>query len=174
MSSCESCRAQLFAYLYDLLEPAQRQDIETHLQGCARCQAELDDCKEKRAELAAAVKGSFADVAFKPPRVVAQPRKPAILASRGPRRPWFLNRWAMAAAALFLVISSGGVVAMTIYQYQDAQVQQARDRLQEAQDNFRLARQASDQHRQKTAAEIAVLERESNDLVEQWKRKDLE
>ena len=174
MSSCETCRSQLFAYLYDLLEPAQRQDVDTHLRDCARCRMELDSCKEQRAELAAAVKGSFADVVFKPPRVLAQPRKPAVLASRGPRRPWFLNRWAMAAAALLLVISSGGVVALTVYQYQDTQVQQGRDRLHETQDALAVARQASDQHRQKIAADIEILDRQSNDLVEEWKRKDLE
>ncbi len=66
--SCETCQKQFFPYLYDLLEPAERLALETHLGGCPHCQAELERSRSRRAEIASAVKHSFPDIVFKAPR----------------------------------------------------------------------------------------------------------
>src|SRR3981081_332196 len=104
--SCESCQNDLFPYLYELLEPAERQEVEEHLRDCSHCQAELERTRIRSTDLATAVKGSFADVVFKTPHVPARPSRPAIAAVRAPRRPLLLNRWAMAAAVLVAVASA--------------------------------------------------------------------
>ena len=56
MHSCESCQAQLLEYLYDLLESADRQALESHLAGCATCQAALTKARSQQSLLAAAAK----------------------------------------------------------------------------------------------------------------------
>src|SRR4051794_4424316 len=108
--SCESCQNDLFPYLYELLEPAERREVEEHLRDCSHCEAELERTRIRSADLATAGKGSFANVVFKTPTPSpksARPSRPAVAAARVPRRPLLLNRWAMAAAVLVAVASAG-------------------------------------------------------------------
>ena len=41
MATCEHYQGQLLAHLYDLLEEAERQELQAHLDQCAGCQAAL-------------------------------------------------------------------------------------------------------------------------------------
>src|SRR5579864_4136238 len=102
--SCETCQTQLFPYLYEALEPAERSEVEEYLRDCPHCQVELERARTRSVDIALAVKGSF-DVTFKAPRATAKRPRPAPALPRTPRRPLLLNRWAQAAAVLVAVVS---------------------------------------------------------------------
>jgi anti-sigma factor RsiW len=173
MSSCESCQKQLFAHLYDLLEPQERQEVEEHLRDCAHCQAELERTRIQRAELAAAVKGSFPDIVFKTPRATARPFKPAT-APRRPRQPLLLNRWAMAAAVLFMVLSAGTVIAVTISHYQGVEIANTEARLREASANLQKVRAEADRTQGEARKEIRAINDEIDRMLAEWNEKDLQ
>ncbi len=104
MLSCETCRPQMLEYLYDLLESDERQALETHLNDCPACQAELVKARGQQQLLAAAAKMDFPEVRFTPPAIQQGPpaQREAVLLPRQ-RRPRHGRRWAAAAAVLLLL-----------------------------------------------------------------------
>src|SRR5437867_2217465 len=54
MNSCEPFRSQLLPYLYDLLDPEEQQEVKSHLETCAACQAALERAQSQRKILATA------------------------------------------------------------------------------------------------------------------------
>src|SRR5690242_13881211 len=96
MLSCETCRAWMLEYLYDLLEGDDAQAFQAHLTGCPACQSELVKAKGQQQLLAAAAKMAFPEVRFTAPPA---PQPPVVLLQRPRRvRPW--RRWAVAASVL--------------------------------------------------------------------------
>ncbi len=156
MHTCPSCQAQMLEYLYDLLDPAERQAVQDHLDACAACRAALEKAREQQNLLAAAARIEFADVHFAAPA-----EAPAVVPMPAPARrkalPW--RRWAAAAAVLLAV---GGLAvpgwwaqekyadAGRIVQKQQARESDARQRMMDA-----LAqRQEVEQGKQKKIEDI--------------------
>src|ERR1700736_2196839 len=102
--TCEKCPQQLLLYLYDLLEPLEREAMGAHLESCPECREALKASREQQRLLAAAVKEEHADIVFKAPtKATPASSAPTVAMHLPPRRPFLLNRWA-AAAALLLVL----------------------------------------------------------------------
>jgi hypothetical protein len=171
MLPCETCHKQLFPYLFDLFDVDERRAIEDHLRDCPRCQAELERARAQRADVAAAVKGSFPDVVFKPPRVTTRPAVPAAAAPRRPRRPLFLNRWAMAAAAMIALLSGGGVVAWSVLHYQQEEVDRALERVAKAQQVHQDVLREVNAKKEATQQQIRDIQKEIDRVVEDWEAK---
>src|SRR5471030_2250947 len=100
MNSCPPCQAQMLEYLYDLLDEAERQAMQNHLDGCAACRAELARTKGQQQLLAAAARMEFPDVRFAAPtgpapKAEALARTPAVIPMPQPAKkrtlPW--RRW---------------------------------------------------------------------------------
>src|SRR5207237_43596 len=108
MATCEHYQGQLLAHLYGLLEEAERQELQAHLDQCAGCQAALAQAKNQQQLLAAAAKTEFAAVKFQPPAeiVPARAEVPALRISRA-RRSWS----GLAVAASILVLAGLGAPA---------------------------------------------------------------
>ncbi|HVS34991.1 MAG TPA: alpha-2-macroglobulin family protein [Gemmataceae bacterium] len=105
MHPCPSCQAQMLEFLYDLLDAADRQAMQNHLDGCAPCQAQLETARRQQNLLAAAARMEFPAVQFAAPSEAMAGSAPAVVPLPAPVRrkvlPW--RRWA-AAAAIFLAI----------------------------------------------------------------------
>jgi anti-sigma factor RsiW len=109
MNHCETYRAQMLEYLYDLLEAEERQALEAHLAECAACQAELARARRQQGLLATAARMGFSEVRFVAPPADPDPAaapEPMVVPLARPRRAW--RRWAAAAAVLLVL---GGLVA---------------------------------------------------------------
>jgi hypothetical protein len=100
----------MLEYLYDLVEPPERQELEAHVAVCTVCQAELERARGQQRLLASAARMEFAQVRFVPPEPeptavqTAPVTLPLTPSASLQRRSW--KRWAIAAAVLLLL---GGV-----------------------------------------------------------------
>src|SRR5581483_1769798 len=101
MTSCEQTQSQLLAYMYDLLEETDRQELQAHLETCNDCKAALARAQNQKRLLALAAKAEFPKVHFHAP-VEEIPQQPATIA---PPRSWgaYARRWAIAASITLLV-----------------------------------------------------------------------
>ncbi len=156
---CPSCQAQMLEHLYDLLDPAERQAMQEHLDACAACRAELEKVRGQQNLLAAAARMEFAAVHFAAP--APQEAAPAVVPMRAPARkkalPW--RRWAAAATVLLAI---GGLAfpgwwaqqkyadAGRIVEQQQAREEAARQRMKDA----LVRRQDVEQGEQKKIEEI--------------------
>jgi len=109
MLSCETCRAQMLEFVYDLLEGDELQAFQAHRNDCPACQAELVKAKGQQQLLAAAAKMDFPAVRFTAPS-----QAPVLLMPR-PRPPRRWRRW-LAAAAVLLAL---GVAAPAVWYGRD-------------------------------------------------------
>jgi hypothetical protein len=103
MYRCETCRAQMLEFVYDLLEGDEHEAFQAHLNDCPACQAELVKARGQQQLLATAAKMGFPDVRFTAPAAeTTSPAAPAAVPfvprPRQPRRSW--RRWLVAAAVL--------------------------------------------------------------------------
>ena len=48
---CDSVRDKLYELLFDLLGEEERREVEAHIQGCAACQAALEQARREQALL---------------------------------------------------------------------------------------------------------------------------
>jgi hypothetical protein len=115
--------AMLMSYVYDDIDPVDRQAFEQHLATCARCRTELNGLGDVRAQLAR----------WSPPEpaVGVAPRRTTIVAARQitgsdareqvagadePRRGWWreIPAWAQVAAALLVLGVSAGIANLDI------------------------------------------------------------
>ena len=60
MLPCEPCQQQLLSYLYDLLEPPERQELDAHLQSCTPCQEALAQARQQQGLFAEAASHALA------------------------------------------------------------------------------------------------------------------
>jgi hypothetical protein len=126
MPNCEAYRDQMLEHLYDLLDEADKQALQAHLESCAPCQAELARARRQQALLAAAARMEFPDVRFVAPEAppasgadipVCQEGEAADrnvcptvpLVAPLPARRW--PRWLAAAVVLLALGGIGGPAA---------------------------------------------------------------
>jgi hypothetical protein len=169
--SCESCQSQFFSYLYELLEPAERHEMEVHLRGCPHCQLELDRTRSHSADIAAAVKNSFPEIVFKAPRPAAKTARP-VRQARQPRRPLLLQRWALAAGLMIAVITAMIAVAWSISFYQGADVEQAEERLTTANAELRRIRNDVDVKRADVQKDMQAIKDQVDRLMIDYQKVD--
>jgi len=115
--------AMLMSYLYDEIDPADRQAFEQHLATCARCRTELNGLGDVRAQLSR--------WAPPEPAVGVAPRRTTIVATRQitasdageqsagadeRRRGWWheIPAWAQVAAALLVLGVSAGIANLDV------------------------------------------------------------
>jgi anti-sigma factor RsiW len=96
---CREAQTHLSQYLDGEASQERRQELETHLEACPACQAEL--------ALLTRLDQAFEDVAQ---RVLARVRRPAL--------PWW--RSLALAASLILGLTMGGALAGNFYAYSPA------------------------------------------------------
>ena len=100
---CEQ-RNQILDYLYDEVSPADRRDVERHLEGCDECRDEMRAFRNVREDLLA----------------WGVPNPPSVWTPFAPAAavPWHkqVPAWAMAAAAslMLLVGTAGGFIAHSV------------------------------------------------------------
>jgi anti-sigma factor RsiW len=100
---CEQ-REQVIDYLYDEVSPANRRDIERHLEGCDECRGELRAFRNVREDLLA----------------WGVPNPPSVWKAFAPAPvvPWHkqVPAWALAAAAslMFILGTAGGFMAHNV------------------------------------------------------------
>ena len=100
---CEQ-REQVIDYLYDEVSPANRRDIERHLEGCDECRGELRAFRNVREDLLA----------------WGVPNPPSVWKAFAPTPivPWHkqVPAWALAAAAslMFILGTAGGFLAHNV------------------------------------------------------------
>ena len=117
MLNCEGCQNLLLDFLYDLLEPAEREALQAHLATCPACPAALAKVRQQQGLFATAAKMAFPAVRFIKPApvpILPLPRSQPLQ----PRRRWAaaaalwlagfaLSQWVVSAAvmgAIFLVV----------------------------------------------------------------------
>jgi len=101
---CEE-RERLIGYVYEEGDPAERRAVESHLQSCPTCRAEIGGLRKVRQDLLAW------EVPEQPP--IWRPAAPVA----APVSPWSaIPAWAMAAAAglLLMVGAAGGAVTYAL------------------------------------------------------------
>jgi alpha-2-macroglobulin-like protein len=101
MATCEHYQSQLLDHLYDLLEPAEQEDLKKHLDTCPGCQAALARAQAHQRVLARAAKSKFPSVRFQPPEIVPAPEPTEV--QPAPRRAWDWGPWVVAASVLLVV-----------------------------------------------------------------------
>ena len=119
-AGCAEVREQLNDYAEGVLEGEERERIAAHLEGCAVCRAEAEGLASLLAEAAAL------------PREIRPPRDlwsgiDARLEDATVRRPSAgLPRWALAAAALALVVVSAAVSSLLTRRWDEAMAHKLR------------------------------------------------
>jgi hypothetical protein len=169
--TCDSCNKQFFAYLYDLLDPVEREDLDAHLHECAHCLTELERTRTRRDDIATAVKLSFPEVTFKTPRPTAKvPHKAP--PPRVQRPPLLLRPWAIAASLVLAVLSAGAVGAWSINYYQSDAVAAANQRFDDAQ--AKLNDVIREVHVKKAGVQqnIQAIQREIDGLMRDWDQRE--
>src|SRR5262245_44030703 len=101
MATCEHYQSQLLDHLYDLLEPAEQEELKRHLDACPGCQAALAKAQGQQRVLARAAKSKFPGVQFRPPAEVVPAPAPTEV-QPAPRRARDWGPWVVAASVLFV------------------------------------------------------------------------
>lgn len=115
INETDSWRARLSEYLDDELDPAERAELETHLDRCAECRTTLEQLRRVLARAARLVDAPPAEdlwpgIADRIREGPARARVPATARSRAlPRRALTIGVPQLAAAAVLLVVLSSGV-----------------------------------------------------------------
>lgn len=116
MNSCPEYQQLLLDHLYGLLQEDQRQELESHLAGCAACQSAYARACRQQHWLRLAACWPFDDVRFEPP-APAELTRPRPLQSLSRRHDWLreqLPLWVLATSlllALGLAVWLSGWVA---------------------------------------------------------------
>lgn len=162
MYTCDQCSEQLLDYLYELLDDADAQHLQQHLQDCAVCRSSLDSAREQQQLLARAACVYKEVPEFASPAAttttsnavetgmmesVPTPKKTAVTPSY--RLSWRWGSLLATAAALLLAIGWGYT------QYQSG--------LREREELYRSAK-----------LRITEVDRQAETLIEEYKKAQVE
>jgi hypothetical protein len=103
MMPCDHCQNELLPYVFDLLDQADRERLEQHLEGCDSCRSALVRVRGQQELLRRASRAKFPGVSFHAPTVVPAP-------SSEPVKSEARNHWrllALAASVLIMFILGG-------------------------------------------------------------------
>ncbi len=169
MLPCSRCQNDLLAYLYDLLDVPDREELEAHLEICPACQTALRVAREQQGMLSAAVKQVHAGVVFK------APVEPPVLSVKSfapspRRRPSFVARWAAAAAVLLVILSAASWAGWHHRQYQQAQLRESQTRLASVRSELQNSESALAVEKVQTQQEIRALQAQIGSLFKDWQQ----
>lgn len=152
--------------------------------GCAACQEALRVAREQQGLLAEAVKEPTAvvfkapthDTAVKeaPPTLVL-PKPAEETGVRPPRRNVFLlNRWSIAAGILLALFSTGAVLGWTVWSDQATSLEKAQNRLAKAKSDLEKSQGDLQQKKIDNQKEIRAIQKQIDELFNDWKSKETE
>lgn len=171
--TCHHCQQQLLPYLYDLLEPQEHADFVTHLGGCPDCRQALQSAREQQGMLAEAVKEQHPEIVFKAPtKATPACTAPTVAMHRPPRRLVLLNRWAAAAAMLFVLFTAGSAIGWTVWRDSSDAVLAGRERLVRAKSDLAKSQEELNQKKSQTQKEIRAIQEQIDSLFHDWKNKE--
>ncbi len=171
--TCEQCRQQLLPYLYDLLEPLERDQAAAHLQGCPECQTALQTARQQQGLLAEAVKEEHADIFFKAPsKATAASTAPTLVMQPPARRMFLHSRWSVAAAILLMLFGAGSVIAWTAWRDKSDALLSVRGRLARAKQDLSKSQNELNQGKGHTQKEIRDIQDEIDKLFNNWKQEE--
>lgn len=121
MKTCTEYQNELLNYVYDLLEGAERGEIEKHLESCGDCRKALEKANGQRSLLRRAARMPAGGLQFQPPVKESVSARPPHNAARPPqaRRLHPLAKIYGFAVAAFLLI---GLVGLAYQSYQIRQM----------------------------------------------------
>lgn len=176
--TCERCRELMLPFLYDALELVERQEIANHLESCPACQEAMKAAREQQSQLSDAVKDQFTDVVFKAPAndpaskptlAMPRPAAPTGKTRRSRGMIFLLNRWAIAATLLGVLLSGAGVIGWMIWNDRAAAYADAQSRLAKAREELNKAKDELNRDKSKTQQEIRAIHEQIDALFDTWK-----
>lgn len=169
MMTCERCRQLLLDYAYGLLEAAEADELERHLETCDRCRAARRESQRWQQLLAAAARDHFPHVRFEPPvsEPLPTPRRtvpvPAAAAAR-----WL--SWSVAAA----IWLTGPLILLTVHdrrhQLQSAQQEWflRQEEVQTLEQQWQQNQRQRDEQLAEARRQVAAAEQLALGLLERW------
>ena len=171
--NCESCRQQMLPYLYDLLEPPERQELAAHIESCVGCQDALKAAQDQIGLLAEAIKQDTTDIVFRAPtKATPASTAPTLLLPPMPRRSFLFNRWAMAASLLLFLFVIGAGLGFASWREHARTLDEAQTRLAKAQFDLSKSKDELNQKKQQTQTEILAIQKELDQIFNQWKKEE--
>ena len=171
--TCEHCRQQLLPFLYDLLEPLEREATAAHLASCPECRVALKASREQLGLLAEAVKEEHADIVFKAPtKATPASSAPTVAMHRPPRPPFLLKRWAAAAAILLALFSAGTIFGWSIWRERSVACDTTQERLAKAKDDLSKSQNELNKKKGQTQQEIRAIQEQIDTLFNDWKKEE--
>lgn len=168
---CEHCRQQLLPYLYDLLEPLERDEMVAHLHACPECAEAIESARQQQGMLAEAVMQEHGDIVFKAPsKATPASTAPTIAFQRPAKRVFLLNRWAIAAAILLMLFGTGSVIGWTMWRDRTDALLGTQDRLAKAKQNLAKSQDELNQKKSQSQKEIRAIQEQIDKLFDDWKR----
>lgn len=171
--NCDPCRQQLLPFLYDLLDPHERDAVSAHVEVCADCQAALVLAQEQQGLLGEAVKQGPVDIVFKAPsKATPASAAPTVALDRPRRRVVWLNRWSVAAALLFVFFTAGSALGWAIWRDHSSDYDAAKLRLAKARDDLVKSQDELNQKKGQTQQEIRAIQEQIDTLFGNWKKEE--
>ncbi|MSQ93029.1 MAG: hypothetical protein EXR98_00565 [Gemmataceae bacterium] len=171
--TCHHCQQQLLPYLYDLLEPQERADFVAHLGSCPDCRRGLQAAQEQQGMLAEAVKEEHPEIVFKAPtKATPASTAPTVLMYRPARRLLFLNRWAAAAAILFVLFSVGMAAGFKAWRHSTDAFAANKNSLAKAKENLTKSQHDLKSKKGQTQQEIKAIQDQIDSLFNDWRTKE--
>jgi hypothetical protein len=170
--TCEHCRQQLLPYLYDLLEPRERELADAHVEACPDCRAALLLAREQQGLLAEAVKADQSDIVFKAPaKAVPSALAPTVAMQAPPRRSYLLNRWTLAASILLVFFGGSAIAGWNLWRGHVREVELAQLKLTNIKQDIANTNSKIDGKKGENKKEIEAIQKEIDNLLNVWKEK---
>lgn len=160
----------LIDYIYDLLEPADRQEVEQLLQTSSEWQIALEKARSEQQIFAAAAKGCFPDVRFQAPKKVpsSHEAETILLPKRTIQRRSGWIRWAVAACLAIAFIGGGSYAGMNWWRFY-APVQNMEGQLASVEERARDIQEQQREEFLKRREEIRAIQEQIKLLEAKWK-----
>lgn len=169
MLTPEQLQEQLLPYLYDLLGPEERHEVEATLAASAEARANLAEAKAKRELLALAVKDHFPEMIFAPPKGKRLAETSRRLPPRPkPRRSWL--PWAVAATIVLALLGGGGYYSVAGWVAQKQKLAEVTAKFDKASIAALDLEKKLNEDKGRAQVEVQALQTEINELVNDWNK----